>query len=255
MNTIYIFSDWTNTVNLIENKNDFDKEKFNKFFASLQVMEEKTNCKVKFFIVSGCSIESAKKRYKLFKSAFKSVDREDMFMGIAFEYGGFYIDNNESVINICNGFTNIQKDIIENFAKKYDFYPNKEYKLYLSFEASRQKEDRFEQFYKDIKANFPQLSYVYFNDEYGYGFDIKPKNVLKKSFVEWIVKKDSSIKTIVAIGDDEEDVQMVNIKGCSQNKYFIGFRDKQYSSKVDIISQEKNIDGASSSLCKLADII
>lgn len=244
MNEIYIFLDWAMTISKLIDSNAINEEKFDKFFCGLQQLEKAFNGKVKLCIVSGTAQDGASKRNGLIKDAFIKANRDDIFQGVAYEYGGYFIDvNNKNHCVNSERLADGDKNKVLQLAKKYDLGTNPEYNLYLSFYSKNIHSTDLYDFYKECKM-LNGVSIVYYDDQEGVGCDIKNPKLNKGAFVKWFLQYKHP-KMIIVGGDDKEDISMI-VDYPNVNTYFVGFADSDYNeekSAIKFLSEFDNVDG------------
>ena len=250
MNEIYVFLDWSMTIsNLIKN-NKLNASNFKLFFNALKKLEQKTLCHVNFVVVSGCSKNNALTRFNILQNAFKSVNRLDMFKGVAYEYGAYYLDENNKVFTPNTQYKLKNLKAITNFVEKNNYKCSPNFKVYVNVETFNG-DNLFLDFVNKCKNEFKNLSFVYYNDNEGVGLDIKNKELTKGKFITWFLQNKQPPKLIIVGGDDAEDTKM--LVGYNQAPIvFVGFSGtNKIENKNMFLSEKKNVLGIVDSINKL----
>ena len=237
---IFLFLDWSMTIDKLIVNEKIDKNLFQNFFEALVNLENVYDADINFLIVSGCSKQKAILRSSIIHKAFEEKKRTDMFKGFAYEYGGFFIDGNGKFFDLSlPSLTDEVKSRLNEIAKKCKLGINEDYTLYTGFEAKNIKQiKKFEQNAKNI---LKILDTCKFNDRLGCGIDVKDKQLNKGNFVKWYLKNIDKKPYLTFIGgDDEEDLLM--LEQTNSKKIFIAVLDDKDKPSLHV-STSNNVLG------------
>lgn len=237
MKSAYLFFDWYMTINELVLDEKINKNYFHQFFIALKNLQKELNYKLNLIILSGTSQNSAMKIYSLLDNTFKK-EQSTFFKGLAYEYGGFFIDKNGAIKQYYNKTTTL--DNINKICKKYNIYRCKDYKLYYNFKF-KQISKKVLNFVDYCKNAYQNKDFEFYNDKYGKGLDIKNKDLNKYTFVTKYLKNKKADMLIFG-GDSVQDEIMFE-KSSFQNKYFLGFKNLNNNRPSYILSSKKNILG------------
>lgn len=252
MNNVYIFLDYSNTTNELINNGELNKNLFDMFFNSIIELENICKIQTKLIITTGNNQASAEKILLNLDKGFSEKKRRDILEGIAFEYGGYFLSREKKVSQLY--FSNNYEEDIKNImvlSKENRFHPMSNYKSILSFETKNPTEN-YTNFIKNIKETAKNSKLVEFNDKYGYGIDIVPKELSKTNFVENFLKDKTLFDFIIVGGDGEEDLNMLNTSFKSKT-YFVGFDNCKVAGKNIFLSNKVNIEGITEALHALSN--
>ncbi len=252
MNNVYIFLDYSNTTNELINNGELNKNLFDMFFNSIIELENICKIQTKLIITTGNNQASAEKILLNLDKGFSEKKRRDILEGIAFEYGGYFLTKEKKVFQLCFSRNNDSdtKNII-SLSKEYGCSPINGYKSVLSFEMQNPTQNHIN-FIKNVKKVVKNSKLVEFNDKYGCGIDIVPKEFSKANFVENFLKDKTLFDFIIVGGDGEEDLNMLNTSFKSKT-YFVGFYNCKVAGKNIFLSNKVNIEGITEALHALSN--
>ncbi len=242
---IYLFLDWVMTVNELVINDKIVKSKFNSFVNAIEKLETANNAKVRLIIVSGTKASSAQKRFNILKQALHEIEREDLLLGFAYEYGAYMIDKTNQIIKMLEApLLPKQWQKIQTITNSFGYEINKDYKTFFNVEFDCF-DEQAKRFLDRCKKELPELDFEVYDDKYGHGIDIKNFKLNKGDFIDLFLKKytDNNPYMIIAGGDSQQDVKMLSPQyNCE--KYFIGFSNMQKESLQNaILSKKPNVDG------------
>ena len=250
-NKIYVFFDWTLTINQLIKDNRLDLPVFDKFVAALERVSSTFGKDVVFYVVSGTSRSSAESKFDILKQGFANSGKSDMFGGFAYEYGGYLISQDKKTRRLYWSKTRLGKRIT-TLSKKYGFQKSEDLKLYYNFEFSEMGEMQ-RRFIDECKNSFKDKDFEVYSDQYGHGLDIKNKNLNKNRFVNIVLKNNPAYMVLVG-GDSIQDRRMLNLK-TKCTKYFLGIDcHEKLEEKGLIFSEKANVFGIIDDLNKLCDM-
>ena len=237
---VYLFFDWSMTINELMPNNTLNQEYFNNFLATLKQLEIVTGCDVEFVVVSGTSKPSAEKRTRALAQAFSKANALKMFGGFAYEYGGYFMDASLNITRLYNHKTHLGKKI-DKLCEKYGVKKQDEFELYYNFEFEKV-DKHVEAFVAECKQTFASKDFEFYSDIYGIGLDIKNKTLNKDRFVRHYLKGKPAYITIVG-GDSVQDLKMLK-HNTVKLKYFVGFENSEIPTGENIVlSKKENILG------------
>ncbi|MDE6583464.1 MAG: hypothetical protein K2K31_02315, partial [Clostridia bacterium] len=247
---IFLFFDWSYTINELISNDKIVKSKFEKFVNAIIKLETANSAKVKFVIVSGTNESRAQKRFNIFKQAFHNINMDDNFLGFAYEYGAYMIDSSNQIIKMIEApLSKNQWQKLRKITESFDIEIDKDYKSYFNIEFDKFDEKVYA-FLDSCKKSLPELDFEVYDDKYGHGIDIKNVLLNKGAFLELFLKKytDNKPYMIIVGGDSPQDVKMLPTN-YECDKYFIGFSKQQKETlQNSILSKKLNIDGIVESL-------
>ena len=163
--------------------------------------------------------------------------RRDILEGIAFEYGGYFLTKEKKVFQLCFSRNNDSdtKNII-SLSKEYGCSPINGYKSVLSFEMQNPTQNHIN-FIKNVKKVVKNSKLVEFNDKYGYGIDIVPKELSKTNFVENFLKEFMVQLPEGTTYEVKTNANYINVDIMNKNLgYLIGYRGETLYALQSILS-------------------
>ena len=252
--TIYIFLDWSMTINELVKNGKISKGNFKNFASAIDKLEKRNSAKVKLMIVSGTNEIQAKTRFNILSNAFCEIGREDILVGFAYEYGAFMLDKSNRIHkNFNHPLTKAQWQRLKLATEKFGYEMNKLYQSYFNIEFEKF-DERAYRFLDYCKNNITELDFEVYDDKYGHGIDIKNFLLNKGRFIELFLKKHVKEQPYMVIvgGDSPQDIKMFP-QSLNCEKYFIGFYNEKYENLSNsILSKKSNIAGIVDCLEKIS---
>ena len=247
---IYLFFDWVMTCNELVAGEKVKQSKFNRLLNSIERIESKLNAKARLIIVTGSSNSTAKNIVKILLPMFKRKNRRDIFVGVAYEYGGYIANSNCEVTQILTyDLSKTNRLKIASMLQNYPFKFDNDYTMYCSVKFDNFDKDA-KSFIQDCKVRLRNVEFETFNDKYGAGIDIKNFRLNKCNFVKTYLTKQQKPLILIFAGDSEEDLSMFNSIN-KVKKFFISLLENEIAGYGIINSNKKNIDAVIEGLNKI----